>query len=111
MKHVAESLLFTIGAAVTLLAFLMVDSYMVDAYGQNIPGHGEVSRSLIITYVGPKDSVDFDMHWTRKTMRETPQIYCEGEFEVALIQELKGLDGDLEIVCTWDGTPSGSAGH
>lgn len=78
---------------------------------QTIPGHGEVSRSLIITYVGPKDSVDFDMHWTRKSMRETPQIYCDGEFEVAIIRELNGLDGDLETVCTWDSKPDGRAGH
>jgi len=80
-------------------------------YSQHIPGHDEVSRSLIITYVGPKSSVEYDMHWSRKNMRETPQIYCEGEFEVDVVRELDGLEGDLEIVCTWDSKPDGSANH
>jgi len=118
-KHVEEFLLLAIAAFVLMAAF-----YMVDAYGQEVDPvnrfleedvfipqpwgyevlEGEVSRSLIVTYVGPEGDVEYDMHHIRTTMREFPQIYCEGDFQPGLIRELNGPTGDLEIVCVylWD---------
>lgn len=62
---------------------------------------GETKRSLIVTYVGPEDDVEYDMHHIRSTMREFPSIYCEGDFQPGLIRELNGRTGDLEIVCVY----------
>jgi len=77
---------------------------LMDLWGQIGP---TVEQSLIITYIGPKESVEFDTFWAKETMREVPSIYCEGEFELYTVIE---EDGNLEIICMHSMTP-GKATH
>ena len=70
---------------------------------QDIPGHEEVTYTIAITYVGPRDAIMYDTQHQRELMLEFPQIFCEGDFKYSYITN--DTEDQIEVVCHYDWTP------
>ena len=105
LPHSSNSMKLTLWVIFCTLLFSLLGGYL---WAQVIEGHETIEYSIVITYVGPRDSVRYDTEFMLDTMRAFPEIYCEGDFE---FQTLIDDDKRIEVVCTYDWSPDGSGGH
>ena len=91
----------------TLLGTLCYAAW-ITAEGQDIAGHETVRYTIATTYIGPMDAIVYDTKWIVDNLHAFPEIYCEGDFEFSHIEEDVDI---LVVVCVYDWTPDGTAGH
>jgi len=104
--NMKKLLIEVLGVAVLGLWFLASWFYFADA--QVIEGHETIEYSMVITYIGPIDAINYDTKFIQDTMREAPIIYCEGDFT---FQTIIDNDKRIEVVCTYDWSADGSGTH